>query len=71
MSKERRRICFFMCYIHNEVANMSCRRCPFYNSEDNAVVCSVGKHIWCSSVDYGVDDIIEEATYKNSMLIIT
>lgn len=48
-----------------------CYGCPFYNSEDNAVVCSVGKHIWCSSVDYGVDDIIEEATYKNSMLIIT
>lgn len=48
-----------------------CYGCPFYNSEDNAVVCSVGKHIWCSSVDYNVDDVIEEATYKDSMVIIT
>lgn len=72
MSKERRRICFFMCYIHNEVANMSCRRCPFYRVESNDTMCLTDRHIWCSSNDYDVDGVIKEATYyKNSMVIIT
>ena len=48
-----------------------CYGCPFYRVESNVTMCLTDRHIWCSSVDYSVDDVIEEATYKDSIVIIT
>lgn len=65
MSKERRRICFFMCYIHNEVENMSFRRCPFYKFvPDNRSICTIAAE---GNMKMVCGHYLDEELNKNNM----
>lgn len=65
MNNKRKRIIFFMCYIHNEVVNMVCRRCPYYKLvHDRRGVCLIADN---GAMNLVCSHYLDEELNKNNM----